>query len=188
MDLIILIMAALICAVIAWRQTDWMMEVRLLLVLAAVVFLALAIAAALAWMQLNAAIIEEQRQRAYACSERVRLVMELRYLNPEQLAALGKYTQVIETLSHDADVTPIPCWPLMGGGKTTKAFIQRFIGMGDERDLPAIRALDDDDVDQARQVIADFVQRGWVRPARGNQPAQWISRDSAINQIFGGET
>jgi len=185
-QIIIMILIAALLLAFAWREENWIMPVRLILAGAAILILAVAIAGIIAWMQYNAAVVEEQRQRAYSYSERVRLVMELAHLNPEQLAAMGKFQQVVQISGGDADVTPIPAWPLMGGGWTTKAFIERLIGLGDAVNLPAIRDLAESDRDQAKEVYADFIQRGWVSPARGNQPARWLDRQAAINQIFGG--
>ncbi len=185
-QIILLVLLVVALLVIVWRQDDWPMMIRLTLAFGAIALMAVAIVAIIAWMQYNAAVIDEQRQRAWACSERVRLVMELRYLNADQLAALGKYAQVVEIAGGDADVTPIPVWRMMGGETVAVEFLRRLIGMGDATYLPAIRDLDDADVAQAREVIADFVTRGWVSPARGNQPARWINRAGAINQIFGG--
>lgn len=185
-QIILLVLLAVGLLTVVWRQEDWPISIRLTLAFGAVVLLAVAIAAITAWAQYNAAVVEEKRQQAYSCSERVRLVMELRHLNAEQLAVLGQYQQVVQLAGGDADITPIPAWSLIGGGWTTKAFIERLAGLGNENYLPAIRDLDEQDREQAREVIADFVTRGWVSPARGNQPARWIDRAAAEQQIFGG--
>lgn len=187
-QIILLILLAVGLLVIVWRQEDWIMPVRLTLAFGAIMLLAVAIVAIVAWAEYNAAVIDEQRQRAWACSERVRLVMELANLNPEQIAALGQYAPVVELAGGNSDYTPIPMWRVMGsaGDTVSIAFIQRLIEMGDEVSLPAMRSLPETDYAQYKLVMGDFVQRGWVSPARGNQPARWLDRQGAINQIFGG--
>lgn len=187
-QIILLVLVAALLMVMVWRQEDWAMPVRLTIAGAAILLLAVAIVAIVAWAQYNAAVIDEQRQRAWACSERVRLVMELANLNPEQLAALGQYAPIVELAGGESVHEPIQLWRIMGGsGETVPvAFIRRLMEMGSETALPAMRAMPETDYQHYRLVIGDFIQRGWLSPARGNQPARWLNRAEAINQIFGG--
>jgi hypothetical protein len=164
----------------AMIQEDWRIEIRLALAGFALFVFAVTITALIVWIQWAWG-------EAFEGSEKIRMINALAKLNDNQLAALGQYQQVVQIAQGDADVIPIPYWPLMGGGKTTKAFIQRLIEAGDANYLPSIRDLDDGDRDEARQVYADFIQRAWVKPAVGNQPTKWLNRAEAINQIFGGE-
>lgn len=183
-EIVLLILLALAFAVVAWRQEDWQIEIRLILMFGAIIFLAVSIVAILIWVQYNAALVDEQRQRAYACSERVRLVMELGKLSPEQIAALGQYAPVVELAGGGGSHAPIQMWRLIGGETASLEFIRRYIEMGDDVSLCAIRDVADSDRDQARQVIGDFIQRGWIRPAVGNRPARWINRAEAMGQLF----
>lgn len=163
----------------AMVQENWRMEIRLALAGFALFVFAVTITALIVWIQFAWGEVFEGNPQ-------IRLLNALAKLNDSQLAALGQYQQVVQIAQGDADVIPIPYWPLMGGGKTTKAFIERLIGQGDANFMPSIRDLDDGDREEARQVFADFIQRGWLSPARGNRPACWIDRNSAIAQIFGG--
>jgi hypothetical protein len=186
-EIIILILIALAFAVVAWRQNDWQIEIRFILMAGAIIFLAVAIMAIIIWMRYGDAVVEEQRQKAYSCSERVRLVMELAHLNAEQIAALGQYAPVVELAGGGGSHAPIQVWRLIGGGTTTIEFIRRYIEMGDDVNLCAIRDVADSDRETVRQIIADFVQRGFCRPPRGNLPAQWIDKAGAMVQLFGRE-
>lgn len=188
-QIILLILAAALLMVMVWRQEDWSMPIRFTVAGAAILLLAVAIVAIVAWAQYNAAVIDEQRQRAWACSERVRLVMELAHLNPEQLAALGQYAPIVELAGGESVHEPIQLWRIMGGsGETVPvAFIRRLMDAGSETSLPAMRAMPEADYANYRLTIGDFIQRGWLSPARGNRPACWIDRNSAVAQIFGGE-
>lgn len=170
----------------AMVQENWRMEIRLALAGFALFVFAVTITALIVWIQWAWTAVEERRAEIAANTPQARLAFELSRCSPEQLAVMGKFSQVIQLADVDADVTPIPYWPLIGGGQTTKAFIERLIGQGDANFMPSIRDLDDADREEARQVFADFIQRGWLTPARGNRPACWLNRAEAINQIFGG--
>lgn len=184
---VLLALVATLFLTTAMIQENWRIEIRLGLAGMAFFIYAVVIVALAMWIQWAWSLIEEKRAETAANTPQVHLVRELAKCNPEQLAVLGKFQQVVQLAGGDADITPIPAWPLMGGGWTTKAFIERLIGLGNANYLPAIRDLEERDVEQAKEVIADFVTRGWVMPARGNQPARWLNRPAAEQQIFGGE-
>lgn len=184
-EIIILILLALALAVVAWRNEDWNLGVRILLMLGAILFLALAIVASISWIQYNAAIVDEQRQRAAALSERVRFAMELGHLAPEQLAALGKYAPAYEVISGEGG--PVYLWRCIGGELISRTFIRRYINQGTETELYPVRNLDREERQQAMDLIADWHQRGWCALPAGNQPAKWTHRAEALQQIFGGD-
>lgn len=184
-QVILLVLLAVGLLALVWRQEDWALEIRFTLAFAALIFLSVAIVAIVMWMQYNSALVAIKLAEAAAITPQARLVMEIGKLNDAQLSALGKYSAIIE-MDEQEGVTPILYWPLMGGGRTTKAFIQRIVDMGDAVSLPAIRNLDDADTVEAQALFADFTARGWTQAARGNQPTRWVNRQAAINRIFGG--
>lgn len=182
-EVIILILLALGLAVIAWRQEDWNSGVRILIMFGSILFLSLAIVAAVVWIEFNMAVVAEQRQRAAACSERVRYAIELKNLSPEQLAAIGKFVPATEIISGTQG--RIELWRCVNGGLIPNSFIRRYINRGDDNFLYPVRNLTDEDRETANLFIADIVQRGWASAASGSRPARWIEKDEAILQIFG---
>lgn len=182
-ELILFILLALLLAVVAWRQDDWNLGVRILLMLAAILFLALAIVAAAMWVQFHLAVVDEQRAKAAAYSERVRFALALSGLNPEQLAGISKYMPAYEVISGTGG--PVYLWRCIGGDLIDQDFLREYVNRGDDDYLYPVRNLDETDREMAMRFISDAAQRGWCELPAGNRPARWLKKDEALRQMFG---
>jgi hypothetical protein len=183
-EIIICILIALGFVVLAWRNEEMDMVLRFIFVFVAIVFLAIAIVGAVMWVQYNQALIDEQRQYAYSRSERVRLASELARMNADQLDAFLKYNvTAYEIISGTGG--PLMLWRCIGGGFIDRPFLEKYLNMGDDRNLYPVRNLDKTEQEKAMRFIVDASQRDWVRMPAGNQPAQWTNKAEALFQIFG---
>lgn len=183
-DIIILILLALACSVVAWRQESWGEGVRILIMLTAVLFLALAIFAAITWIQYNLAVVAEARNKAGMYSERVALLAQISQMNPEQLELVNSYVPVVDLIVGDHG--PLQYLRITGGQSIPLPFIEKYINLGTANEFYSIRNLTSKSEQAwAMQFIDYATMMGWAQKPAGNQPAKWLDYNRAVTAIWG---
>lgn len=183
-ETIILILLALLCAVVAWKQEQWGDVVRICFMLAGVIFLVMAIFAAVLWIEYKIAIVQEARNRAGQWSERVALLNQIGQMNDSQLALVNNYVPVLELIAGDGG--PAIYLRVGQGELVPRVFLEKYINLGTQSEFYPIRNLTSkNEQGWAMQFISYAVMMGWAQNPAGNQPAKWLDYNRAINSIWG---
>jgi hypothetical protein len=180
-DTILLTLLALAFFVIAWRQEGWPMPIRLMLAGVGVFFLALAIYAAVVWIELNAA---EVRRAQTLASPEIMLAEKISRWNPDTATAFMQWRIPIETIiaGETGPLRLLRC----SDQDVPLSFIEEWLPRGKGDYLPAIRDLTSDrDRNYASAFESFAYQRGWIELPAGNQPARWVNYGGFEKSVYG---
>lgn len=183
-ETIILILLALICSVVAWKEEQWGDVIRICFMLAGVIFLVMAIFAAVLWIEYKIAIVQEARNKAGMYSERVALLDKISQLNESQIAVINNYVPVLEMIAGSNG--PLEYLRVGQGELVPFPFVEKYINLGTVDEFYPVRNLSSKNEQAwAMQFISYAVMMGWAQNPAGNQPAKWVDYNRAVTSLWG---
>lgn len=134
------------------------------------------------WLSYKALARYRQYREALAETERVRLIRELRQLQPFQADLL--YKEIINLVGIPGSNGPIYSLQL-GEARVPLHFIEDFFDWPDPEYLKPIREYPDktNEREWAQALTAYLISMGFAEPANGNHSARWAHREDALNWL-----